>query len=104
MRGTLRAYGVDDRQVILADSFQGLPPTDVERYPLDANFGQEERGRFAVSLEDVRRNFANYDLLDAQVEFVEGWFSDSLPLLTNRTLAVLSSTMPTSTSRPWTAW
>ena len=35
----------------------------------------------AVSLEDVKANFARYDLLDEQVIFVEGFFSETLPLL-----------------------
>ena len=33
----------------------------------------------AVSLDDVRKNFARYDLLDDQVVFVKGWFRDTLP-------------------------
>src|SRR5437764_6884541 len=37
MRGVLRAYGVEDRLVWAADSFQGLPAPDAEKYPQDAN-------------------------------------------------------------------
>ena len=36
MRGVLKAYGVTDRKVWLADSFQGLPAPDTTRYPSDA--------------------------------------------------------------------
>jgi len=35
MRGILRAFGVTDRKVYVADSFGGVPPPDVERYPAD---------------------------------------------------------------------
>jgi O-methyltransferase len=35
----------------------------------------------AVSLADVKGNFDRYGLLDEQVVFVEGWFSDTLPAL-----------------------
>jgi hypothetical protein len=30
----------------------------------------------AVSIEEVRANFARYDLLDEQVVFLQGWFRD----------------------------
>jgi O-methyltransferase len=35
MRAVLAAYGVGDRRVICADSFDGLPPPDAARYPPD---------------------------------------------------------------------
>ena len=38
--------------------------------------------------EDVERNFDLYGLLDDQVQFVEGWFKDTLPALQNRTWSV----------------
>jgi O-methyltransferase len=36
---------------------------------------------WAVPLEKVRANFESYGLLDSQVRFVEGWFKDTLPCL-----------------------
>jgi O-methyltransferase len=33
----------------------------------------------AVSLDEVRANFARYGLLDEQVRFLPGWFRDTLP-------------------------
>ena len=36
MRGVLKAYGITDRKVWLADSFQGLPAPDTAHYPSDA--------------------------------------------------------------------
>ena len=35
LRAVLKAWGVTDRRVWLADSFAGLPPPDPERYPAD---------------------------------------------------------------------
>jgi O-methyltransferase len=32
-----------------------------------------------VSLEQVQANFRKFDLLDDQVKFVKGWFSNTLP-------------------------
>jgi O-methyltransferase len=81
MRAVLKAYGDNKRTVWVADSFQGLPEPDVERYPLDA---REENpfwtwAQVAVSSEEVRDNFRRYGLLDDQVRFLVGWFRDTLP-------------------------
>src|SRR5260370_322403 len=35
MRAVLKAYGVCDRLVWVADSYEGLPPPNPERYPAD---------------------------------------------------------------------
>ena len=89
MRGVLAAYGEESRRVFVADSFEGLPEPDAERYPLDAadlNYAEEE---LAVSLEEVRANFERYGLLDDRVRFVEGWFSESLPALSGETWSVV---------------
>src|SRR5436190_6352435 len=37
MRAVLKAYGVADRQVWVADSFEGLPTPNPEKYPVDTN-------------------------------------------------------------------
>lgn len=79
MRGILKAYGVRDRVVWVADSFRGLPEADPERYPGESTHNLHMAGDLAVSLEQVRRNFERYDLLDEQVRFLEGWFRDTLP-------------------------
>jgi len=79
IRAILKAYGVSDRRVWAADSFQGLPKPDPTRYPEDAGDILWTVPHLAVSLDEVRRNFARYDLLDDQVEFLVGWFKDTLP-------------------------
>lgn len=80
MRGILKAYGVTDRTVWVADSFQGIPPPDAERYPSDAGDPHHEFSYFlGVSLEQVKHNFQRYGLLDDQVKFLKGWFRDTLP-------------------------
>jgi O-methyltransferase len=89
MRGILRAYGITDRTVYVADSFEGLPPPDTERYPADAGLDLHVFPELAVSLEDVRANFARFGLLDEQVVFVKGWFRDSLPALRDHRWAVV---------------
>ncbi len=89
MRGVLRAAGATDRRVYVADSFEGLPPPDVARYPADEGLDFHEHPVLAVGLEEVRANFERYDLLDDQVVFVKGWFRDTLPGLADRTFAVI---------------
>jgi O-methyltransferase len=88
MRGALKAYGVTDRTVWVADSFGGLPPPNLVKYPQDAKMDLHTYSSLAVSLEQVQANFARYGLLDEQVRFVKGWFRDTLPNLPAERLAV----------------
>ncbi len=94
MRAVLKAYGVTDRKVWVADSFEGLPEPDPKRFPIESKahrdpLMQEFYKNFAASLPDVKRNFAAYGLLDNQVEFLQGWFKDSLPPAPIAKLAVM---------------
>lgn len=81
MRGVLEANGDDRRGVWLADSFEGLPSPNVERYPADHESWAHAAADLAVSAGEVRENFRRYGLLDKRVRFVEGWFRDTLPNL-----------------------
>jgi hypothetical protein len=89
MRGVLKARGVTDRAVWVADSFAGLPPPDVAKYPQDTGYNFHEFKELAVSLEQVQENFRRYGLLDDQVRFLKGWFRDTLPSAPVKSLAVL---------------
>lgn len=89
MRGILKAYGVTDRQVWVADSFEGLPRGDLKRYPKESTYDFHEFKELAVSLDDVRRNFERYGLLDDQVRFLKGWFRDTLPTAPIKKLALM---------------
>jgi O-methyltransferase len=89
MRAVLAAQGDTDRTVWLADSFEGLPKPDTGTYPADTGLDLWKSSVFAVSVEDVKRNFERYALLDEQVQFLVGWFRDSLPDAPISQLAVL---------------
>lgn len=89
MRGLLKAYSVTDRLVWVADSFEGLPPGDLIRYPKESPSEFHKFGDLAVSLDEVQRNFERYGLLDDQVRFLKGWFRDTLPTAPIKNLAVM---------------
>jgi O-methyltransferase len=89
MRGVLRAYGETRRRVWVADSFEGLPPPNTHAYPEDAGDIHFTIESLKISLDQVKDNFAAYDLLDEQVVFLKGWFSDTLPAAPIDRLAVL---------------
>jgi O-methyltransferase len=89
MRGILQAYGVKDRVVWVADSFEGLPPPNTQKYPHDAGLNLHQYQHLAISLEEVQHHFACYGLLDKQVHFVKGWFKDSLHQAPIEQLSVL---------------
>lgn len=88
MRAVLRAHAVADRTVWVADSFNGLPTPDPERFPLDKMW-QSSSGKLVVTQETVRANFERYGLLDDQVRFLQGWFKDTLPTAPIGRLAVM---------------
>lgn len=90
MRGVLKAYGAEDRRVWVADSFQGLPAPNVRKYPQDQRFvGVETISELAISLDEVKANFARYGLLDDHVQFLKGWFRDTLPTAPIERLALM---------------
>lgn len=77
MRGFLKAYGSRERRVWVADSFEGLPPPDA-KYPADAGSRLHAVEPLRITLNEVRENFERYGLLDDQVQFLPGWFKDTL--------------------------
>jgi hypothetical protein len=94
MRAVLKVLAADDRAVWAADSFEGLPEPDPEKYPLEAKAFKSDAmtkyyNHLAVGLEEVKRNFKAYDMLDERVHFLKGWFKDTLPIAPIKQIAVL---------------
>ena len=89
MRGVLAINGIKDRRVFVADSFEGLPQSNAAAFPKDAGHDFSVYEELAVSLDEVKANFAAYDLLDAQVQFVKGYFSESLATVESDRFALL---------------
>jgi O-methyltransferase len=93
MRAVLMAYQVTDRKVWVADSFAGLPASDLQHDKVAWQKGDKvvswQEGEMAVSLDTVKDNFARYGLLDDQVVFLKGFFSDTLPTAPIGQLSIL---------------
>lgn len=94
MKGIVEAWGADDphtgnRTVWVADSFEGLPAPDAENYPADKGIDWSDVAPLKIGVETVKANFAKFDLLDDRVEFLVGWFSETLPSAPIDQLAVL---------------
>ncbi|HMS27518.1 MAG TPA: TylF/MycF/NovP-related O-methyltransferase [Burkholderiaceae bacterium] len=89
MRGVLSAWGVTDRTVWVADSFEGLPRPNADKYPADSGDKFYTFPELSVSLEEVKNNFKKYGLLDQQVKFIKGWFKDTLLNAPINKLAIL---------------
>jgi O-methyltransferase len=88
MKGYLAAYNIKDRVVWAADSFAGLPkPTALQDAGYD--FSAEVHPILAITLEEVINLFSKYSLLDDQVQFVKGWFNETLPHVPVKELALL---------------
>jgi O-methyltransferase len=88
MRAILAAFHDSERRVWVADSFQGLPSPDPQYYAPDQDLTLDLPW-LVIPLEQVKANFARYGLLDDQVEFLSGWFKDTLPSAPIEQLAVI---------------
>jgi O-methyltransferase len=81
MRGILAANAIRDRKIYVVDSFEGLPPPNPHLFPQDEGLNLHLYTELAVSLGQVKANFARYGLLYDQVVFVKGLFQNTLPSL-----------------------
>jgi hypothetical protein len=89
MKAVLHANNINDRIVWVADSFEGLPKPDPEKYPEDKGDQHYLREELKINLETVQNNFIKYGLLDNDVKFLKGWFKDTLPVAPIKRLSLL---------------
>jgi O-methyltransferase len=89
MRAMLAVLGDMERRVWVADSFAGLPPPDPAHFPADAGDLLHRVQFLRVSLDQVKANFARFNMLDGRVRFLPGWFKDTLPTAPIERLAIL---------------
>ena len=89
MRIILKKYGIKNKMVYVADSFQGLPEPDVKRFPVDAGDKHHTVDYLKISLEEVKNNFKLYGVLDEQVKFIKGYFEDTMKILPIEKISML---------------
>lgn len=89
MKALLKASKIDNRTVWVADSFEGLPMPNEEKYNEDKGDQLYTFKELAISLETVQDNFRKYDLLDKNIKFLKGWFKDTLPTAPINELAII---------------
>jgi O-methyltransferase len=85
MRAMLQIYGVKNRVVWAADSFEGMPVPENESDGWDMSAIEQ----LQVSLDEVKGNFSRFGLLDDQVKVLKGWFKNTLPTAPIARLAIL---------------
>lgn len=86
MRAMLNLCGDSQRKIYVADSFQGLPPPQLSQ---DENLNFHLDPTLSVGLDVVNEHFSRFGLLDDRVEFMPGWFEDTLQAPDPRQLAIL---------------
>jgi len=78
MRIILQKYGIKDKIIHVADSFEGLPKPNIEEFPEDYDDPHYTYDDLKISLEEVKNNFKKYGVLDEQVQFIKGFFEDTM--------------------------
>ena len=76
------------KKIYVADSFEGLPKPD-SKYKADYKDPHHKLAHLRVSLEQVQDNFKRYKLLNHRVQFIKGFFKDSLTNVPFKKLAVM---------------
>lgn len=89
MRAFLKVRNISDRKVWVADSFAGLPHPNTDKYPLDQGLDLTSFEWLTATIATVKKNFERYDLLDDQVVFLKGWFSETLPKANIEKIAIM---------------
>jgi len=69
-----------NKKIFVADSFQGLPKSTYKQ-DLKMDLSSDKYPELAVSLDEVKKNFRIYNLLNENIIFLEGWFKDTLSKL-----------------------
>ena len=78
--GALLQYGDPDRKVYVCDIFDGTfppPQNEMDQWTIKNDFTP-----LSISLSEVQKNFEKFNLNTHNVVFKKGWFSDTLPTIT----------------------
>lgn len=89
MRAFLKSINDKNRTVWVADSFKGLPKDIQDPKDKTAQYILEPLHRLAVSQKQVEKSFDFFGLKDEQVQFLSGWFKDTLKKMPDQPLALV---------------
>jgi O-methyltransferase len=89
MAALLKENKISDRKVWVADSFEGLPKPNEEKYIHDKGDPHYLYKELAISIDTVKDNFRKYDLLGDNIVFLKGWFKDTLPTAPIEKLSII---------------
>jgi len=78
MRIILKKYEILDKIVHVADSFEGFPQPNPEMFPEDLGLNLQSIQELKVGLNEVKNNFKMYGVLDSQVQFIKGFFENTM--------------------------
>ena len=85
MRALIEAYEIAERKVFAADSFAGIPRNvRAQNDPVDS-----WPDRWVAPLEDVQQSIRRFGLLDDRIDFVVGFFAESLKSVANERFALV---------------
>jgi O-methyltransferase len=88
IRATLDSLGQQDRTIVVADSFQGFPAPDDDSEDQELEIQMNAIDYLAPELDAVRGHFERFGV-SRGVEFVPGFFEDTLADLTSRRWALI---------------
>lgn len=84
-----------DKNIWACDSYEGFQPLDKVNYKFEGerhtpNFTHGEKGPLAISLEEVKKHFANYGLEDdVRINFLKGFVNKTLPTAPIEKISIL---------------
>jgi hypothetical protein len=81
MEAVLKAHGIRNKLVILADSFHGLPKGNHKLHKKDV--GWDKLTYLQVSDQRVAIHFRKFNLLAKNIYFLKGFFNNTMPPLSN---------------------
>lgn len=88
-KAVFRHHGANDRIVWCCDSFEGMPTPTSSDLSIDSNADFSDRDYLVATDVQVANNFRKFGLLDDNVRFLKGWFSETLPTAPIGDIAVL---------------
>ncbi len=89
MKAVAHRLGLTDRNVWLADSFEGMPKPALPEDMGNTDYDLSASDQLRLSVDQVLAGFRKLGLLDDRVKILKGWFKDTLPSAPIEKIAVL---------------